>query len=32
MFDKYMICEDGFENVIEGGQVVGFAFLARLPY
>ncbi|TWB80319.1 hypothetical protein FBZ87_102743 [Nitrospirillum amazonense] len=32
MFDKYMICEDGFGNVVEGGQVVGFTFLARLPY
>jgi hypothetical protein len=32
MFDKYMICEDGFRNVEEGGQVVGFAFGARLPY
>ncbi|MEC4591708.1 MULTISPECIES: C-glycoside deglycosidase beta subunit domain-containing protein [Nitrospirillum] len=32
MFDKYMICEDGFGNVVEDGQVVGFTFLARLPY
>ena len=32
MFDKKMICEDGFENVVENGQVVGFALLARLPY
>jgi hypothetical protein len=32
MFDKYMICEDGFENVVEGDRIVGFAFLARLPY
>ncbi|WP_044559175.1 DUF6379 domain-containing protein [Azospirillum sp. B4] len=32
MFDKYMICEEGFGNVVEDGQVVGFTFLARLPY
>lgn len=32
MFDKYIICEDGFENVSEGGQVVGFQLKVRLPY
>jgi len=32
MFDKYMICEDGFGNVTEGGDTIGFAFQARLPY
>lgn len=32
MFDKHMICTDGFENVVENGQVTGFALLARLPY
>ncbi len=32
MFDKHMICEDGFENVVENGQTIGFAILARLPY
>jgi hypothetical protein len=32
MFDNKMICTDGFENVKEGDQVVGFAILARLPY
>ncbi|MBB6254367.1 C-glycoside deglycosidase beta subunit domain-containing protein [Nitrospirillum iridis] len=32
MFDKYMICEEGFGNVVEDDQVVGFTFLARLPY
>jgi hypothetical protein len=32
MFDNKMICTDGFENVTEGGTVVGFAILARLPY
>lgn len=32
MFDKYIICEDGFQNVTEGGQVIGFQLMARLPY
>ncbi len=32
MFDKYIICEDGFQNVAEGGQVIGFQLKARLPY
>ena len=32
MFDKYMICEDGFRNVREGEAVTGFQFQARLPY
>jgi hypothetical protein len=32
MFDKHMICTDGFENVVEDGEVVGFALVARLPY
>ena len=32
MFDKYMICEEGFQNVVENGVVVGFQFGARLPY
>jgi hypothetical protein len=32
MFDKKMICQEGFENVIEDGETVGFAILARLPY
>ncbi len=32
MFDKHMICTEGFENVVEGGAVVGFALRARLPY
>lgn len=32
MFDKYMICEEGFQNTIENGVVVGFQFGARLPY
>jgi Domain of unknown function (DUF6379) len=32
MFDQYMICEDGFQNVVENDVVVGFQFGARLPY
>lgn len=32
MFDKYIVCEDGFQNIIEGDQVTGFQFQARLPY
>lgn len=32
MFDQYMICEDGFQNVNENGAVIGFQFGARLPY
>lgn len=32
MFEKYMICEHDFRNVIESGKVTGFQFRARLPY
>src|SRR5512137_2434419 len=32
MFEKYMICEHDFQNVVEGDQVIGFQFKARLPY
>ncbi len=32
MFDKYMICEDGYGNVQQDGRTIGFAFQARLPY
>ncbi len=32
MFDKYIICEDLFSNVTEGGKVIGFQFNTRLPY
>ncbi len=32
MMDNKMICVDGFENVVEGGETTGFAFLGRLPY
>ncbi|WP_300117391.1 DUF6379 domain-containing protein [Sphingobium sp.] len=32
MFDKMMLCDEGFENVVENSEVIGFALLARLPY
>lgn len=32
MMDNKMICTDLFENVVDGGETVGFAFLGRLPY
>ncbi len=32
MFDKYIVCEDLFRNVSDGGKVTGFQFNARLPY
>jgi hypothetical protein len=32
MFDDKMICNEGFENLVENGETVGFALLARLPY
>ncbi len=32
MFEPYVICEDGFENVIEAGQVTGFQVKTRIAY
>lgn len=32
MMDNKMICTELFENVVENGQAMGFAFLGRLPY
>jgi hypothetical protein len=32
MFDKYIICEDGFQNVTSGDKTTGFQLKARLPY
>ncbi len=32
MFDKHMICTEGFRNVVQDGKTVGFTLLARLPY
>ena len=32
MMDQHMLCDDGFENVVQNGSTTGFALLARLPY
>ncbi len=32
MFEPYVICDDGFENVIKDGQVVGFQLKTRIAY
>jgi hypothetical protein len=32
MFDKYIICENDFQNITDGGKVTGFQLKARLPY
>ena len=32
MFDKHMICTDGFRNVLRDGRPVGYSLQARLPY
>lgn len=32
MMDNKVICTDLFQNSIEDGETIGFAFLARLPY
>ncbi|MCB9420053.1 MAG: hypothetical protein H6667_09625 [Ardenticatenaceae bacterium] len=32
MFDKYMIVEEGFKNIEESGEVIGFQMGVRLPY
>lgn len=32
MNEKYMICRDGFKNILCDGKVVGFQLLVRLPY
>ena len=32
MMDNKMICTELFENVVENGETVGFAFFGRLPY
>jgi Domain of unknown function (DUF6379) len=32
MLDRYMICTDGFTNIIKDGRIVGFRIGARLPY
>ena len=32
MFDKMMLCDEGFANVVDNGETIGFSLLARLPY
>ena len=32
MFDKYIICENGFRNIQDGKKVTGFQLRTRLPY
>ncbi len=32
MFERYMVCEDGFKNVIKDGVVEGFELKLRIPY
>ena len=32
MFDRYLICEDGFANVFEDGKVAGFQLKVRITY
>jgi len=32
MFEKYMICESGFHNVSESGQMTGFQICVRIGY
>ncbi|MDT0145591.1 DUF6379 domain-containing protein [Priestia aryabhattai] len=32
MFEQYMICEDGFKNVEENNEIIGFEIQLRIPY
>ncbi|MES2259942.1 MAG: DUF6379 domain-containing protein [Pseudomonadota bacterium] len=32
MYDKHIICEQGFANVVEDGKTIGFKVGIRLPY
>ena len=32
MFEQYLVCEDGFRNVVEDGETVGFEVKLRIPY
>lgn len=32
MFDKYIICENGFQNIEDGKKIIGFQLKTRLPY
>ncbi|NHC42497.1 hypothetical protein G6549_21475 [Bacillus sp. MM2020_1] len=32
MFEQYMVCEDGFRNVVKDGAIIGFEVKLRIPY
>jgi len=32
MFEQYLVCEDGFRNIEENGEIVGFEVRLRIPY
>lgn len=32
MFEQYLVCEDGFRNVVTEGTIVGFEVKLRIPY
>ncbi|MCL7749758.1 C-glycoside deglycosidase beta subunit domain-containing protein [Halalkalibacter alkaliphilus] len=32
MFERYIVCEDGFRNVVKDGQIEGFELKLRIPY
>lgn len=32
MFDRYLICEEGFSNVLHDGKVAGFQLKVRITY
>jgi hypothetical protein len=32
MFEPYVICDDGFENVVRDGEIIGFQLKTRIAY
>ena len=32
MFEQYLVCEDGFRNVVKDGNIVGYEVKLRIPY
>lgn len=32
MFDRFLISDDGFKNVVQGGEVIGFQLNVRITY
>jgi hypothetical protein len=32
MFDKYLICDDGFQNIAKGDEIIGFRLNVRITY